>query len=31
MIEKIQYMQANPIKHGWCETWEEWGYSSFVQ
>ncbi len=31
MMEKMQYMQNNPIKHGWCETWEEWEYSSFVK
>ncbi len=27
--EKIEYMRNNPVKHGLCEVWSGWEYSSF--
>jgi len=29
MQEKIQYMENNPVKHGWTENTKDWQYSSF--
>jgi len=29
MLEKIQYMQNNPVKHGYVDVVEDWEFSSF--
>jgi putative transposase len=29
MVEKMQYIQNNPVKHGYIEDISEWKYSSF--
>ena len=29
--EKMEYIRNNPVKHGLCENWEEWRYSSFYE
>ena len=31
MLEKIQYMYHNPVKHGYIDTPEQWAYSSFFK
>jgi len=28
--EKINYIRDNPVKHGLCDTWNQWQYSSFT-
>jgi len=30
-MEKMEYIRNNPVKHGLCEHWEEWKYSSFTK
>ena len=30
MLEKMQYIQNNPVKHNLCDQWHQWPYSSFI-
>ena len=31
MLEKLQYMHQNPVKHSYVEEAEQWEYSSFFK